>query len=251
MIIETKTTALILAGNGYELTITHEAALRKAQFVAAAQGVVCVTDNDESANAQYHSRRLAQLRIEVEKCRKEVKEPVNKIGKLIDQAAKDFLMEIEVEEKRITRLVGDHAQEVQRLKAQKIREERLAFDAAKCARETAEATAISARSSGTIANVIAAIHADVDRLEALGARMTASEAVAETKVAEGVRFAWDFEVADIDKLSHTAPAFCTIEVKRGEVLRWIKDLESSVENIEDWCAQYGIRAFKRPVVSSR
>lgn len=251
MIIETKTTALILAGNGYELTITHEAALRKAQLLAAAQGIVHVTDNDQSANAQHYSRRLARMRIEVEKCRKEVKEPVNRIGKLIDQTAKDFLLEVEAEEKRITQLVGDHAQEVQRLKAEKIREERIAFEVARTARETADITAISARSSGTIADVIAAIHADVNRLEALGARMTASEAVAETKVAEGIRFAWDFEVTDIDKLAHTAPAFCTIEVRRGEVLRWIKDLESLDENIEDWCSQYGIRAFKRPVVSSR
>jgi hypothetical protein len=131
--METTTTALILAGDGYNLTIAPEAEARKLKLLKASGGISAVTTNDESADAQVHSRCLAQMRIEVEKCRKEVKEPVNRIGKLIDQSAKDFVASIELEEKRITRLVGDHAQEVARIQAEKLREEHRAFEAARLA----------------------------------------------------------------------------------------------------------------------
>lgn len=284
---ESTSTALILAGEGYQLTIAPEAEARKISLLKAAATVSGVATNDESGDAQVHSRRLAQMRIEVEKCRKEVKEPVNRIGKLIDQAAKDFVIEIEAEEKRITRLVGDHAQEVARIQAEKLREEQRAFEEARIAREAvvaaeakaaaeaeaaAEAAARAAAASmnrQSIAEILearkaqaeaeaarlaaqqAAEAAERERQESLAARMAASAAVAGTNVAQGVRFTIDFEVTDIERLRATATALTELTVRRADTLAWLKKQEDEGTDLESLGLKIGLRVFKKPVVSSR
>ena len=227
---------LILAGDGYQLTISEEAQARKAELLARSSTVAIVTDNDESAVAQRESRALAAMRIEVEKSRKLVKEPVNRIGKMIDQAAAEFLVEINAEEGRIKKLVGAHAEEVLRIKAEKEAAERAAFEAARAAREAAE--------EGGIAAVLAAKRAAAEKLEA-------SAEVATTKVAEGVRFAWDFEVIDLDLLAAKEPMLVKIEPRRAEILAQLKDMEEHGYTVEALAATFGIRAFKKPIVSSR
>jgi hypothetical protein len=176
------------------------------------------------------------MRIEVEKSRKLVKEPVNRIGKMIDNAAADFLAEIVAEENRIKKIVGDHAEEVLRIKAEKERIEREAFEAARAAREAAE--------EGGIAAVIAAKKATAEKLEA-------SNEVASTRLASGIRFAWDFEIEDISAIYRAAPELVTLEIKRSAVLAWFREMEETKINIEDAAFQIGIRAFKKPIVSSR
>jgi hypothetical protein len=227
---------LILAGDGYQLTIADEAIILKAELLKHSAEITAVADNDDSARAQYHTRQLAAMRIEVEKSRKLVKEPVNRIGKMIDAAAADFLGEITAEEGRIKQLVGHHAEEVLRVKAEKEAAERAAFDAARAAREAAE--------DGGIAAVLAAKRATADKLEA-------SNQVAATKVAEGVRFAWEFEVIHIESVFRAAPEFVTMEIKRSAVLAWLKSLEDADEDAASKAADLGIRAFKKPIVSSR
>lgn len=246
-----ETTALILAGDGYQLTITPEAEHRKAELLRIAGAVQHVRDNEESSHAQYHSRSLAAMRIEIEKCRKAVKEPVNRIGKLIDKTAADFVADIDAEEKRITRLVGQHAAEVARLKAEKEAAERKAFEEARAAREAAEAAAVAADESGKVADIIAAKQAERERQEALAARMDASAEVAATKVADGVRFAWDFDVEDIHSVYRSAPEFVSLEIKRSAVLAWLKELEAADDKVVSKASMVGILAFKKPVVSSR
>ena len=229
-------TPLILAGDGYQLTISSEAEARKAELITQSAAITTVTSNDESAKAQFHSRSLAAMRIEVEKSRKLVKEPVNRIGKMIDNAAADFLAEIVAEENRIKKIVGDHAEEVLRIKAEKERIEREAFEAARAAREAAE--------EGGIAAVIAAKKATAEKLEA-------SNEVASTRLASGIRFAWDFEIEDISAIYRAAPELVTLEIKRSAVLAWFREMEETKINIEDAAFQIGIRAFKKPIVSSR
>jgi len=227
---------LILAGDGYQLTISAEAEQRKTELLAKAEAITIVTDNDQSEKAQFQSRSLAAMRIEVEKSRKLVKEPVNRIGKMIDNAAADFLAEIVAEENRIKKLVGDHANEVLRIKAEKERIEREAFEAARAAREAAE--------DGGIAAVIAAKKAAAEKLQA-------SNEVAATKVSSGVRFAWDFEVDDINAVAKAEPLFVTMEIKRSAVLAWIRELEAADEDVAARLALVGISAFKKPIVSTR
>jgi hypothetical protein len=223
---------LILAGDGYQLTIADEAIQRKAEILSASSTIQIVGDNDESATAQRHTRQLAAMRIEVEKSRKLVKEPVNRIGKMIDTAAAEFLIEINAEEGRIKRLIGNHAEEVLRIKAEKEAAERAAFEAARAAREAAE--------DGGIAAVLAAKKAAAEKMEA-------SAEVATTKVADGVRFAWDFEVDDIDLVYAACPGLVTMTIRRAEVIMWLKNQEECSGSTE----MPGIRAFKKPIVSSR
>ena len=252
------TTALILAGDGYALTISPEAEARKQELLAGAACITTVTSNDESADAQVHSRSLAQMRIEVEKSRKEVKEPVNRIAKLIDQTAKDFMLEIAVEEARITRLVGDHAQEVARLKRLKEEEERKAFEQARAAKEAAERAAAQAEETRahktSIADILlarkAAEIAESERKATLAAKLAASSAVAETKVADGVRFVWDFEVEDIALLA-TVSQLVTIEPRRAAILALFKEKAEAGRDVAAISKTIGLRAFQKSVVSSR
>jgi hypothetical protein len=227
---------LILAGDGYQLTISDEAIQRKTEMLLSSLNILVITDNDESAVAQRHTRQLAAMRIEVEKSRKLVKEPVNRIGKMIDQAAADFLVEITAEEGRIKQLVGRHAEEVLRIKAEKEAAERAAFEAARAAREAAE--------EGGIAAVLAAKRATAEKLEA-------SNEVATTKVAEGIRFAWDFEIEDIAAVYRVAPEFVNLDVKRAAVLAWFREMERSDVDVAAAAVLANIHAFKIPVVSSR
>ena len=232
----TEITPLILAGDGYQLFISPEAEARKAALIEKASAITTVTSNDESGKAQFQTRSLAAMRIEVEKSRKLVKEPVSRIGKMIDAAAADFLAEIVAEENRIKKLVGDHAEEVLRIKAAKEAAERAAFEAARAAKEEAEA--------GGIASVIAAKKALADKLQA-------SNEVAATKLSDGIRFAWDFEVFDLHLLAAKEPALVKIEPRRAEILAELKDMEEHGYTVEALAETFGIRAFKKPIVSSR
>jgi len=247
----TEPATLILAGSGYELAIAPEAEKRKAELLKIATAVRHVRDNQESSEAQYHLRNLAAMRIEVEKSRKIIKEPVIRIGKLIEAAAANFIADLVNEEKRIAKLVGDHAEEVVRIKREKEAAERKAFDVARAAREAAEAAAAAAENTGTIADVIAAKKAAAEREETLAARLSASTEVAETRIADGVRFAWDFEVDNIANVYRAAPEMVTMEIKRAAVLSWLKVLEESDADPVAAASLIGIRAFKKNVVSTR
>ena len=227
---------LILAGDGYQLTIADEAIIRKAELLKHSSEITTVNSNDDSARAQYHIRHLAAMRIEVEKSRKLVKEPVNRIGKMIDAAAAEFMIEINAEEGRIKRLVGNHAEEVIRIKAEAERAERAAFDAARAAREAAE--------EGGIAAVLAAKKASAEKMEA-------SNEVAAAKVADGVRFAWDFEIGSIEAVYRAVPDLVSLEIKRSAVLAWFKSMELADEDVAAAASLAGIFAFKKPIVSSR
>ena len=227
---------LILAGDGYQLTISEEAIQRKSMILSMSAFVTSVTSNDDSAAAQFHTRSLAAMRIEVEKSRKLVKEPVNRIGKMIDAAAAEFMVEINAEEGRIKQLISKHAEEVMRIKAEKERIEREAFEAARAAREAAE--------EGGIAAVLAAKKATAEKLEA-------STQVASTKLADGIRFAWDFEVDDINAVYAAEPMFVSMEIKRSTVLAWFRELDAADEDVAARASLLGISAFKKPIVSSR
>ena len=228
---------IILSGDGYSLTIDPAAHERKQEMLALASDITKVTTNDESGDARVHLSRLSAMRIEVDKYRKEIKEPVLRVGKLIDQAAKDFLAEIELEECRIKGLIGDHATEVARLKAIAEAEERKAFEFARAAREAAEET-------GRITDVLA-------HKAAVAAKLAASDDVASTNVAQGVRFAWDFEIENIHDVYKAEPMFVSLEIKRTPVLLWLKEMAAADEDVVGRAALLGIFAFKKPVVSAR
>ena len=232
-----ETNTMILSGQGYDFSIAPEALVQKQQLLDAASGVVMVTSNDESADAAFHMRKLAQMRILVEKSRKEIKEPVIRIGKEIDAAAAGFLVEIDAEEGRIRSLIGNHATAMLALKQEAEEKERLAFEAERAARELAE--------SGGIAAVL-------DARDALQGKLRASEEVSSTNIAQGVRFVWEFEVTSINDLIKFAPDLVKVEPKRRDILLWLKGLEQH-EHLDaaSIASQVGILAYKIPSVSTR
>jgi hypothetical protein len=231
------TETLILTGQGYNLTITDEALTRRQNLLTGSSTVTAVTSNDESAQAAVWVRRLAALRIEVDKCRKEIKEPVIRIGKLIDTTAKEFLEDITFEESRIKGLIGDHAEVVAEAQRKALEREREAFEVARAAREALE-------QADTISNVVETIRSRTER-------MAASDEVAATKMAQGVRFAWDFEVINPAAVFKDAPEFCEITIKRSTVLQWLKNVEEMGSDPVKCASVLGIDAFKKPIVSTK
>lgn len=230
-------TALILSGSGYNLEISPEAFLKRDEILKSAATVTEVTSNDTSADAAHHMRKLAQMRILVDKSRKEVKEPVIRIGKMIDSMAKEFLCDIDTEEARIKLLIGNHAEAMMKIKLEKEQQERLAFDAARLARLQAEADG--------------SIESQESNVEALKAKLTASEEVAAAKIAQGVSFAWDFEVTDIHMLAELRSDLVKIEPRRAAIIEMFKFIEITGGQVETFVARIGLRAFKTPVVSTR
>jgi len=243
---------MILTGEGYALTITTEAKIQKAKLLDVARAVCHVRSNDESADAAFHMRSLAQMRIAVDKSRKEIKEPVLRIGKLIDQTARNFLAEIEDEEERIRGLIGDHAEHVAELARQREIEERKAFEAARNARLALDAAQSASDASGSISAVIATMKAKEANNEALAAKLDASSELASTKIAQGVRFVWDFKVTSIKDLMEYAPDLVEITPRRREILAWLKGLEENEDrDAAAIASQFGILAFKIPSISTR
>lgn len=249
----TTTDALILAGDGYQLTIAPEARAKKSELLTKAASVTSVTSIEESSTAQFHMRDLAALRILVEKSRKAVKEPVLMVGKAIDKAAADFIEDVDAEETRIRRLVEAHAQEVERIRRLKEEEERRAFEEARAARLAKEQAEQAAAETRSIADVIEAKKAADANKAALDARMEASEQLSATQQANGVRFAWDFEVFDIDMLAACHRNKVEITPKRREIKQmidfWAERLDD--EKLAATFADLGLRVFKKPIVSTR
>lgn len=228
---------MTLTGTGYSLTITPEATEQKLKLIAASSQITSVIDNEESAGAAYEMRRLAQMRILIEKSRKDVKDPILKISKQIDQKAAEFLIEVEAEEARLRKLIGDHAVIMLRAKAEAEEAERLAFEAERAARALAD--------FGGIAAVL-------DARQALQDKLQASELVTETNVAQKVKFVWDFEVASIKDLVRMAPEMVDFIPRRRDILLWLKNLEEKEDrNPADVAAEFGISAAKIPSISTR
>jgi hypothetical protein len=228
---------MTLTGTGYSLTITPEATEQKEKLIAASSEITSVTSNEESAGAGYEMRRLAQMRILIEKSRKEVKDPILKISKQIDQRAAEFLVEVEAEEARLRKLIGDHAIIMLKAKAEAEEAERLAFEAEKAARALAD--------FGGIAAVL-------DARQALQDKLQASELVTETNVAQKVKFVWDFEVVSIKDLVRMAPEMVDFIPRRRDIMVWLKNLEEKEDrNPSDVAAEFGISAAKIPSISTR
>lgn len=228
---------MTLTGTGYSLTITPEATEQKEKLLAASSEITSVTSNEESAGAGYEMRRLAQMRILIEKSRKEVKDPILKISKQIDQRAAEFLVEVEAEEARLRKLIGNHAIIMLKAKAEAEEAERLAFEAEKAARALAD--------FGGIAAVL-------DARQALQDKLQASELVTETNVAQKVKFVWDFEVVSIKDLVRMAPEMVDFIPRRRDIMVWLKNLEEKEDrNPSDVAAEFGISAAKIPSISTR
>ena len=267
------TNTLILSGSGYELAVAPEAEALKQDLITASAAITEVINPDGNAVAREQVKKLAALRNLCEKSRNTVKAPVLKIGKDIDQKAKDFVLEIDAEEKRLSKLMGDYAAEVERERVKVMREieakrqvEEKAAREAEAARAKAEQEAEAARIAAEKAEwesttpeeeaaAAAALKlAEKIKADGIAAAEAARQAEAERKVvafipekAAGVKFATDFEVTDLDAIYRYSPALVTMEAKRKDILELIKALGAD----EDNQIIPGIKITKKAVVSTR
>jgi hypothetical protein len=265
-----KTEPLILAGDGFQLAIAPEAETLKAELLQSAAAITRVSGPDENETARTAIKALGAMRNAVEKSRKLVKEPVLQIGRDIDAKAKDFVGQIEAEEKRVAGLLADYATEVERerqrvlreMEAQRQaeeksrREEEAAARAAEAARIAAEQAEWEATDDAQAAKAAQAAQEAAEKAR-MAAEQAAKAAAAEASKpilvpakAAGVKFTLDYEVADIERLYHTRPEFVKLEPKRAEILAYLKTLHDT-EHLEAGLLAMGLKLVRKPVVSTR
>lgn len=265
---------LILSGSGYELAVAPEAEAIKLELITASAAITAVINPDDNATAREQVKKLAALRNLCEKSRKQVKEPVLRIGKDIDQKAMDFVTEIEAEEKRLSKLMGDYAAEVERERVKIMREIEAKRQADEKAAREAEAARIKAEQEAEAARIAAekaewesttpeqeaAAAAALKKAEEIEAAAEAARIAEEARKAEeskvvafipekaaGTKFVADFEVTDLDALYRYSPALVTMEAKRKDILELIQALGAD----EDKQIIPGITITKKAVVSTR
>ena len=271
--MNTETQTLILAGDGYKLSIATEAETKKTELLKESGKLTVVNDSLSSSTARGALKGLADMRRIVEKSRKQVKEPVIAVGKDIDAKAKEFVLEIDAEEARLKKLIGDYAMEVERKLREALAEERRkqaerekAEREAEVKRQEAEEKAEAARKAAEAAlwdeseeesTTAKQAEEDARRAKEEADRIAAENAVKEQEVSiipeavKGTKMEWDFEVLDHHALAASRPDFVTIKEKRSEVLSFLKGSTEEEDALIDRCSKIGIRAFKKSVVSTR
>jgi hypothetical protein len=75
--------------------------------------------------------------------------------------------------------------------------------------------------------------------------------MAAAKIADGVRFVWDFEIVSIESVYRSAPDLVALEIKRSDVLAWFRELGAADQDVAAAASLVGIDAFQKPVVSTR
>lgn len=138
---------LILNGEGYGLEISQSYEELKAELLKDAARIIAITDAAADSAADIQLKKLAAMRIEVEKSRVKVKEPALQFGKMVDAKAKEFVADITTEENRLKAERGTYAQAVLAERNRIIKEQeekRMAEEKARREEEAKEAARIEA-----------------------------------------------------------------------------------------------------------
>jgi DNA polymerase III gamma/tau subunit len=146
------TTALLIRDDiARDLTIAPEFTLAKDVALQNAALIGAVRNQESQAEAVKVQAELKSLISGVERARKEVKQPVLDFGRLIDERARQAVLELEAEHLRVTNLVCTYADEQRQIAAdlERRRQAELAaveaenrrkqYEAEKAAREAQEA----------------------------------------------------------------------------------------------------------------
>ena len=201
----------LIARNDAALTVSFtDAAIALRNAALAISGVVGrVTNPDENTAAVVAQTEIQKIRSMAEKARKAAKEPVLEYGKRIDNAAKEFVKEIDEEMLRVSTLVGNYqtlAQAKERA-AEQLRVQEIA----KIEREKAEA--IAKATSHEAVDAIQAHYSEV-------AQQTAAVAAPAPPVrAEGqvVKTDWEITITNPYELAKFHPACVKIEARLSEI----------------------------------
>ena len=240
---------LSLTGPGYGLTLKREAIELKKSLLELAAPIVAITGDGDLTTARAVVKDLAAFRVQLEKSRKAVKEPVIELGRKIDEAAEKFGADCAAEEKRITGLGQAYAAEAERVRREKAEAERRAAEAA--ARAAAEeARRVEAAAAAERARIAAEARAAetaqadlVRRAQAAEAeRIAAQQAAARAQAAaaaateatqfaspavDGVKVELDYEVEDIHALYMEVPSLVDLTPRRREILAMLNRIAAS------------------------
>jgi len=269
------THTLILAGDGYKLSVAPEAEKMKADLIIETAAMTAVKTPDESIAARDLLKKLAAMRSAVEKSRTEVKAPVLKVGKDIDQVAADFIQGVLAEENRIKRLQEAYAHEVERERLKQAQELEAKRRAEAAAAAEAEKARIAAEKEAEDARIAAEKAewegSDESKAEAAEAAKAAAEkqrlAAEAAKAAEasrsevtitptfeapkGVKFALDYEVLDLALLHKQRPELVKVEVRHSNIIGFLKSFNPDSPTLESDLAKIGLKPVKKAIVSSR
>lgn len=239
--------------DGFEVTITPEAKAEAQKRIALCKGIETITDANQDNAAQ--SAALAKgLFSDAELTRKIIKEPYLRAGQLIDLTAKQFCAPLELEFKRIERMLGAfqqdkraRAEEEQRRReweagaaqreADRLqREAEAAKAAAEQARIEAEAAKGRDKKKAQAEADRAAAEAEKARKDALAAEFEAAEqaetaatVVHESATPIGAKVTpdqYEVEIIDLPKLV----AFALSQDKLDELLK----IEPRMKNLKDF-----------------
>lgn len=200
--------ALILRDDSRRsVAMTSRAMELKAQALEQSALIGRVTNEEEQRLAVIAQTSLAELLSAVEKARKAAKDPVLAYGRSIDDAAKSFRLELEEDEVRVARMVGDYQKllEQRARAAQAAENERLQALERERAKELAQATDLN----------------QVDAIQEKFNNRAAQEAIAPPPAprVEGQRITqdWDVCVTDVWLLAKAHPMCVHVEPRLSEI----------------------------------
>jgi hypothetical protein len=267
---------LILTGPGYGLQIAPAYEAKKAELLKSAGLIARVNNPEDDAAAAEQIAKLAAMRIETEKSRKEVKDPALKFGLAVDEKAKSFSAAVVAEETRLKKARGEYAVEVQKerqrvlaemekqrqaeaervrlAEAARVQAEREAEEARRKAEELAFNATTPEEDAEAARLAEEAAAADKERLRIAAedaARVAALPVAAPAFVPaapKGVKMIADFEVLNLDTLYHANPQLVTLSERRKEILEFIAAHSPAGVTDETLPTIPGLRVFLKPQV---
>lgn len=203
------------------IDLSPEAEERKQQVLAITSQVLVVKDAATQDVATAALKRIKEVSDAFDESRKEIKKPVDDLAKRIQEVAKKFQGELDLESQRIKKLI-EPFQMAERARVAREQEEarkeaqRIADEAARVKAEAARkfATATTPEEVAQFRAVLAAPPAPVARPSQITA--TKSKGLAGTKD-------WDITVHDVMKLMQVDPAFVTITVNEVEIKKALRE----------------------------
>lgn len=241
---------LALVKQGAAITLAQEFAVAKMSALVASSQIEIVTNAEENATAVAAQAELTALIKWIESERKELKAPVIKLGREIDDAAENAVKELKSEQTRIAGEVGSYQQElaeVARVAARKAAEEAARIEreareeqeriereqraAADAARRVAMEEAAKARNAAELQAAQERAKAEADRIDAEAkaaqenAAKNAQQALSfipapeapQTVKGQAVREDWEITVSDIHLLYRANPNCVSLEPRLSEI----------------------------------
>lgn len=219
-------TALITLDSGrLQSSFTSTAEALKETALTSAALIGKVENAGQQADAVAAQTELARIIRDVEKARKEAKQPIIDFGRQIDDKAKAFVKEIEAENWRIGALVNSF-QELERKRvfaAQQAENARLAEIERQKAAEIAKARTHE-QMEAVQEKFAERVKAEAPPIEAIASAKAKGQVVTET---------WEFEVTDIHALYRHHPNLVKLEPIRGEIKSLLKN-GVDIKGVRGW-----------------